>query len=489
MSKDDVLSIAAKRNMFLSPDALDAIMSDGDPIGFTQTVLSSLIDNPVFVTKEDIMKFLEGDRALGKSEKTFNPQIKRSLDMKILDGTDITGNSTCVGDINDFKRYFQNRFRVLKRIIERRSDFGQSRQIRDAYSIHDRDVRIIGIVNERKITSNGHIMLTIEDDGGDRDSYCNVFISKESDLFGEVITNDMVLGFLGKFSKPKDKAKKGMFIPTGIYKPSVPKSHNWIPSDSQSTVAFLSDVHIGSTTFLEKSWKKMIAFLKENSDKMQINYIVFPGDVVDGIGIFPGQEKELVISDIYDQYKALSEYLKEIPDHIQMALHPGNHDACRPAEPQPALNKKFIQSFDSNIMMTGNPVYLKVEGRTILTYHGRSIDDWVSSVQQLTYEEPLNTMQQMVEARHLAPIYGMKTALAPESKDYLAIDVVPDIFVSGHVHGYGSREWRGIRMINASTWQSQTDYQKQHNFNPFPGIMPLVHLGTGEVIMKSFMKD
>ena len=132
-------------------------------------------------------------------------------------------------------------------------------------------------------------------------------------------------------------------------------------------------------------------------------------------------------------------------------------------------------------------MYLEIEGRKILTYHGRSIDDWVSGVQQLTYDDPLAVMKEMMNSRHLAPIYGQKTALAPERKDFMAMEVVPDIFVSGHVHGYGYMEYKGIKLINASTWQDQTEYQKMHNFNPKPGIMPMVHLGTGKVSKEIFI--
>ncbi len=488
MSKDDVLSAAARRNMFLSPDALEIIMSNSDPEAFAQTVLSSLANNPIFVTKEDVIQFLEGDKSIIPPVKTFDPQNKRNLEIKVMEGTDISGNSTCVGDIDDFLRYFQNRFAVLKRILERRSDFGRAKQIKECRTKYDIECKIIGIVNEKRITSNGHIILNIEDDGGGRDSNCTVFISKDNEFYNEIIVSDMVLGFKGVFSKPKQGESKGMFIAREVFKPGVPPKA-WKPSDSHSVLAFLSDVHIGSYTFLEKNWQKMIKYLKDNSESMNINYIVLPGDVVDGIGIFPGQEEELNIKDIYDQYKTLAEYLKDVPDHIQMVIHPGNHDACRPAEPQPSLNKAFTQNFDSNVMMTANPVYLNIEGRVVLTYHGRSIDDWVAGVQQLTYDDPLQVMVEMVNARHLAPIYGQKTALAPEKKDYMAMGIVPDIFVSGHVHGYGYKEYRGVRLINASTWQNQTEYQKQHNFNPVPGIMPLVHLGTGAVTMKNFMKD
>lgn len=86
-------------------------------------------------------------------------------------------------------------------------------------------------------------------------------------------------------------------------------------------------------------------------------------------------------------------------------------------------------------------------------------------------------------------MYGARNALAPEKKDYLAMDLVPDIFVSGHVHGAGYMEYRGVRLINASTWQAQTDYQAKHNFNPDPAIMPIVNLGTGRTRMINFMKD
>ena len=486
MDKSEILTAAARRNMFLSPDAVEIIMSNSDPAAFVNTVLTSLANNPMFVTKEDVMRCLEGEMKVIESPKTFTPHNKANCEIKVVEGTDVTGNSTCVGDIDDFFRYFQNRYSTLKRIIERRPDFGGfALKIKEAMNITDRETRIIGVINEKKFTANGHLMLTVEDDGGDRDSICKVFINKESEYINDVFVDDEIVGFLGKPSK-RESGKSGMFIASQVFKPGVPKSHKWVPSDSDSTVAFLSDIHIGSYTFLEKRWDKMVRWLKENCEKKQINYIIMPGDVVDGIGIFPGQEEELVISNIYEQYEKLAEYLKDIPDHIKMVIHPGNHDACRPAEPQPALNRVFTNSFDSNVMMLGNPVYLDIEDRKILTYHGRSIDDWVSGVQQLTYDDPLAVMKEMMNSRHLAPIYGQKTAQAPEKKDFMAVGIVPDIFVSGHVHGYGYMEYAGIKMINASTWQNQTEYQKMHNFNPKPGIMPMVHLGTGAVTKEVF---
>lgn len=476
LMKEEILSAAAKRKIFFSPDAMEIILSNSDPMSFTNTVFAHLSSNMMFVNKQDIMDCIAGDKILFESPKEVNPHNKFTSDLTVIKGTDVTGESTCEGKINDFAQYFRSRYLSLRRLLEKRHDFGRAMDISRAMSL-DREVKVAGIVYECSTTKNGHTMVTIEDDTGST----KVFISKDSALSGESFVNDEVIGVLGK-----PNMQRTMIIPERIFRPDIPKQHTWEPSDSTSKIAFLSDVHVGSSTFLEDDWHRMIKWLRQNSVEQGINYLVFPGDVVDGIGVFPDQDKELNIADIDQQYEKLAEYLKEIPDHIKMVVHPGNHDAARLAEPQPALNLRFTKNFDSNILMVANPVYLNVEDRIVQTYHGKSMDDWIAAVQNLTYDNPLNVMKQMCVRRHLAPIYGQKNALAPEKKDYMVMEFIPDIFVSGHVHGAGQEIYNGVRMINASTWQSQTEYQKQHNFNPDPGIMPVVDLGTGQIRMHNF---
>ena len=435
--KEEILSAAARRKIFFSPDAMEMILSNNDPMGFTNTVFSHLSKNMMFVNKQDIMDCIAGDKILFQSEKEIKPHNKFTPDIHIVKGTDITGESTCEGKVNDFAQYFRSRYFTLRRLIEKRNDFGRAMDISRAKTL-DRETRIIGIVYEKSTTKNGHTMLTVEDDT----DTAKIFISKESPLAGETFVEDEVIGIVAK-----PNAQRTLMMAEKIYRPDIPKSNTWELSDSVSKIAFLSDVHVGSTTFLEKDWDRMIRWLKDNSVKEDLNYIVFPGDVVDGIGVFPDQDKELSIGDIYQQYERLSEYLKDIPDHIKMVIHPGNHDAARLAEPQPALNSVFTKTFDSNILMVGNPIYLNVEGRTVLTYHGKSMDDWIAGVQQLTYDDPLKVMKEMCVRRHLAPIYGQRNALAPEKKDYMAMEYIPDIFVSGHVHGAGQEIYNGVRLI------------------------------------------
>ncbi len=477
--KDEVLNEVTRRNMFLAPDALEIIDSNGYSLDFVNTLLNSLSKNTVFVMKSDVMNFLNGDKGIMEPEKVIKPRIKRDLDLSIIPGSDITGQSTCTGTIEDFTNYFRSRYNILKKILVKRRDFNPPVSISRAMELK-REVNVVGMVYETKTTKNGHTIVELEDESGT----CSVFIGKDSPNKDELFVHDEVIGVTGKSTD-----KNGLFIASKIFRPDITEKSRWTPSDTDSSLAFLSDIHIGSKEFIKPVWDRMISWMRSNAYEKNINYLILPGDVVDGIGAYPGQENDLEIDNIYQQYETLSDYLKEIPDHIKIVMHPGNHDACRLAEPQPALKEMYTRTFDSNIYITGNPINLNIEGRTVVSYHGKSIDDWIQSVRGMSYEDPIAVMKQMAVRRHLAPMYGQKNALAPEKKDYLALEHVPDILVAGHVHGAGWMPYKGTVIVNASTWQSQTDYQKRNNFNPNPGVMPIVHLGTGAVDMHDFSKD
>jgi DNA polymerase II small subunit len=250
--------------------------------------------------------------------------------------------------------------------------------------------------------------------------------------------------------------------------------------------AFLSDIHVGSHTFLGENWKRMLRWLngqaasKRGRDAAgRIKYLVIPGDLVDGVGIYPGQQDELSIPDVYDQYGAFGDWMGSVPDHVEIIIQPGNHDASRPAEPQPAFSREVRERFEHHAArFVANPATFRLHGVTTLGYHGNSLIDFATSVVNLEYEKPLPVMEQMLKSRHLAPLYGERTPVAPEHKDYLVISEVPDLFVTGHVHVPGIAQYRGVQMVNCGTWQSQTSYQRMLNFTPDPARMPLIDLQT-----------
>ena len=95
-------------------------------------------------------------------------------------------------------------------------------------------------------------------------------------------------------------------------------------------------------------------------------------------------------------------------------------------------------------------------------------------------------MKEMLRRRHLAPVYGGRTPIAPEASDHLVVETIPDVFVTGHVHGMGVEAYRGSLLINASAWQSQTKYQKSMNFVPDPAKVPIVNLRDLSVKVMDF---
>lgn len=479
MTKTQILALCTDGHKFLSPDALEYILSKDDPIEFTNLVLRRVLKDKMFLNKNDVVDAITGDAVLHLSHVGAPMPLRNICDIKVYKDSDVTGESRGEGLMDDFLKYFNNRFNTIKRLIERRVDFQRATDIGMAKSRRnkDREFKIIGMVDEIITTRNNHVIVSIADLTGG----VKIFLSNKSPLRNQIFVNDEVVGVIGKFNEDGE-----LFYPSSIVRPSIPRTNKWDKIETTSKVLFMSDLHVGSKAFINSGWDKMIEWVNGNYERECINYIVLPGDVVDGIGIYMSQESDLEETDIYKQYEALAERLKEFPDDLKIVVQPGNHDAVRLAEPQPAIGKVFLDNFDSNVVMTGNPVTLEIEGKVITSYHGKSIDDWIQYVPRLNYDNPIEVMKEMCIRRHLAPIYGAKNQLSPENKDYLVMEYAPDIFVTGHVHKIGSGMFNGVRLINASTFQNQTTFQKQHNFNPSPCMAPLVSLSDGKTTICDF---
>jgi DNA polymerase II small subunit len=168
---------------------------------------------------------------------------------------------------------------------------------------------------------------------------------------------------------------------------------------------------------------------------------------------------------------------------------PGNHDAVRLAEPQPAFDenlREIMSAHDARI--TGNPSTVTIEGVSVLMYHGVSLDEVIAELpeEKASYDEPHKAMYQLLKKRHVAPQYGGKLRVAPEEKDYLVVDDVPDIFHTGHVHKLGWGKYHNVLAVNSGCWQAQTDFQKSVNIDPDAGYAPVVDLDTLDMTVYDF---
>ena len=423
-----------------------------------------------------------------KTVRGWKP-LSKEYDADISIIKDVTGNSVCEGTTSDFTKLFVDRYNALRRILRiQRRELANVLPINRIKRSAMNEIQIVGIVKEVRTTTNGHRLIEIEDETDTATCIALKNDRQTLQMANETIL-DEIIGIKGQLSKNGD-----LIIIKSLIYPDVSIQNEHHKSDVPLYAAFLSDIHIGSKQFMQNQWNNFLKWIngqvgnsRQRDVAGKIKYIVIPGDVVDGIGIYPSQEKELSIVDVYRQYEALAEQLRLIPDHINMIIQPGNHDAVRPAEPQPTFEKEIQNLFsDMNMTFVGNPCYFSIHDVEVLSYHGQSLLDYATNIQSLKYNEPVEIMKTMLRKHHLAPTYGGYTPLAPEHIDYMVIDRIPDIFVTGHVHLAQIGEYRGIKLINASSWQSQTSYQKMLNFVPDSAKLPIVDLKTGNVTMMDF---
>ena len=394
---------------------------------------------------------------------------------------DITGKSTTEGKMNDITACFTDRLTKIREMIVKNSKLPRrptevARLLREVhrYQGYDNKAVAIGLVNEPRYTKNGHLMWSLEDETGEMNCLLTKRQGDDRDKFQEQIIHaglmpDDVLGVSGTFSQNGD-----IFYVDDLHFPMKAR-HEKASSPFGISVAYISDIHLGSKTFLEAQWHKMVRWFHSDPLAKTIKYLVLSGDCVDGVGIYPGQDKELLIPDFYAQYSQFAKLIELLPDWVECIMLPGNHDAVRPAEPQPTFEKDIQQDYNTTTFV-GNPCDFSLHGVRHLSYHGKSIDDFVAGLKTVTYAEPVEAMRQMLRRRHLAPQWGGKTPLSPEPEDGLVINEVPDIFVTGHVHGHACVDFKGTTLVCSSTWQDQTSYQRMLGFQPKPCMLTIVNL-------------
>jgi DNA polymerase II small subunit len=392
---------------------------------------------------------------------------------------DVTGRSTGTGAYSDFVDTFRDRYRRLSRTLTGRVNQRPTSALRDAKG--GEEAAVIGMVNDVRSTASGHRLVELEDTSGVFP--CLVMKDRPAAELVEELLYDEVIAVEGTLA---DDA--GVLFVDSLYFPDVPRTFEASTADRPVQAALVSDVHVGSQEFMADAWERFADWLHTEGAE-RVEYLLIAGDMVEGVGVYPDQDEELSIVDIYDQYEAFSERLKSVPGDMEIVMIPGNHDAVRLAEPQPGFEEELrsiMSAHDARI--TGNPSTVTIEGVSVLMYHGVSLDELIAELpeEKASYEHPERAMYQLLKKRHVAPQYGGKTRLAPEEQDYLVIDDVPDVFHTGHVHKLGYGRYHGVLAVNSGCWQAQTAFQRSVNIDPDTAYAPVVDLDTLELSLADF---
>lgn len=391
---------------------------------------------------------------------------------------DTSNQSYTSGDIGNLIEYFQNRYKKLSGILSQRPELRTFQKINEITD-NQTDLNLIVMITDIRSTKNGHYLIEVEDDTGS----LPILVSKDNDELIAYAKNLMKDEVIGVIAEKRPGSENSLAIVKNLIDPGVPRIDR---KEVDFGTVFTSDVHIGSSTFLEDAFVRFVKWLNGdfgNEEQMEmannVKYMIVGGDIVDGIGVYPNQDKELAIKDITAQYDEAARLLGDIRSDVKIIITPGNHDASRVAEPQPAVPEKYAKSLYklNNVEFLSNPSTVSLDGLKVLIYHGRGIDDMVMGSNDFSHERNDLVMKEFLNKRHLAPLYGERTPLASELEDHLVIDTVPDVLHTGHVHINTYTNHKGIHCINSGTFQTQTEFQKIYNIVPTPAIVPIIDVG------------
>lgn len=476
-------------------------------------IINSLIEKGVLVSPKLLEKEIE-EETLKKIIEHYGEDLD-ILNEEIIEKFSINKNNALnkIKVVRSYnkkpkKRSFQDFVGVMNSRFENASAMLKNRQEMTGVTSISRTmakdgndpVAIIGMILDKNITKNGNYVIKLEDKTGQ----CTIIIknderNQEAFKIAEDLSLDEVIGIVGK------KFNDAVFTQKIVF-PDIPPTKELKKQAEEEYLLILGDIHFGSKEVMKEEFQKFIEWINGRSGNEEqrelakkVKYIIQTGDLIEGVGVYPTQEKDLDIIDITKQYENAAMWLRQIPSHIPIITFAGNHDAGRLAEPQEELLKEYAQSIYDlpNMTVVSNPAYVNIgatqdfPGFDCLLYHGGSFiyySENIPSIRAAGGQKRSDLiMQYLLQRRHLAPTHGSTLYIPDTERDPLQIDIVPDFFITGHIHRAAVKNYRNITMINGSCWTRTTDDQIKRGLEPQPARVPLINLKTRAVKMLNFM--
>lgn len=403
--------------------------------------------------------------------------------------------------VQDFVSYFNRRFESIASFLRQRQELQNTTSILRIKTKKEREnVSFIGMVYDKSVTKNNNILLSVEDVTG----RINVLVSEKKkeiyELAKDLVLDD-IIGVEGV-------AGGSFVLANQIFLPDIPITKELKKSPEEEYIAFMGDPHFGSKVFLKKEFEDFIEWINQSKGSVEqreiaskVKYLIIIGDLVEGLGVYPGQEDDLEIMNIKEQYELFTEQLKRIPSSITIFICPGNHDAGRISEPQPPLLHDYAKSLRSlpNVVLLSNPSLINLgatkdfSGFDLLLYHGYSLiyfADNVPSIRAKGGQKRADLiMKFLLQRRHLAPTHASNLYIPDKNQDPLVINIIPDFFVTGHIHRVSVNNYKNITLLNCSCWTDITEDQEKRGLQPQPGRIILVNLQNREAKIINFFKE
>jgi DNA polymerase II small subunit len=506
----NALSLAISKGYQIHPDAfamlksleMDAskiiediikIKQKADTLIVVEDIKNIITTRGKITSTNSIDSIVNSEMTSSNTTQYYQPLSSEEYSYKVI--LDPTYNINSNEGVEDYTALFRSRFEKSLRILALRPS---SKRITKITSLKQ-NTKLMSHATENRTTDSYSVIAGLLMSKHFRKNTLEMVIDDYTGILNVIASTEalkkqasmLVLDQMVMLEIENHNNKKGIhsFTIKNIVSPDIP-DHLPNRSKSESYVVLISDLHVGSKYFMEAEFVKFLTWLSTDNDEIiqRIKFLCIGGDLIDGIGIFPNQDKELLEMNTNKQMMHAISLLAKIPKHINVFVIPGNHDPGRRALPQPAIPRKDSDKLYSlnNFTMLGNPSFVELNGVKILMYHGQGLDDIIAMTPGQTYSKPSEAMKILLKARHLSPIYGERTPIAPEKEDMMVINETPDIFHSGHIHIIDVQNYRGTLIVNSGAWQAQTNFQRTMGILPTPGIAIMVNLATLKPFQMNF---
>lgn len=520
----EVIKVCLKKGVLVDPsviETLEQISLDNELLDFVLAMCSTLTERKI-LNKEFFSEHLDKILVMLNNFKEKRPEKQEAVDFFIkrlserfassqkrqepepLEHAEEKNSIKIVASyiipsrkigVEDFVRHFRNRFNTLKGVLQDHSELQNLTSI-NKISGQKSNVSLIAMVLDKRITKNKNILFEVEDLTGAITLLVN---ANKQEVFEKAksIVFDDIAGF-------KCSGTNEILFVNDIISPDAAIIERK-KSPVEEYAAFTSDMHVGSTRFLEESFVKFLKWLngetgseRQKEIARKVKYLFLVGDCVDGVGIYPNQENLLAIKDIREQYEKLAELLDMVRKDVRIIMCPGQHDAVRVAEPQPPIEKYFSEPLYKieNLYLVSNPALVNIGARgvfpgfNVLMYHGASFHSLINDIEELrvmnAHHSPSKVVKHILRKRHLAPTHSSVVYIPTETTDPLAITIVPDIITTGEVHRTDVSSYNNILTISCSCWQSITPYEEKVGNEPDPCKVPLLNMKTGQINIADF---
>lgn len=476
------LSYASSKGYQIHPDAFAMLKGlQGDLLKAVQEIIRQKKSGSAVIVVDDVKGLIAPASAAEEAPAEQKAEVLMDSSPAVNTGEGVDG----------YALLFKSRFEKTMRILAQRPDSrriakvsavkqnGRAGSAKGERSLGNAGTHVVaGLLMSRRQRKNG-VELEIDDYTGRMQILA---ATEEARKAASMLALDQVV----MLELENAKGVPGLSV-KNVFSPDIP-DHLPGKSKSEAYAVLISDLHVGSKYFMEQEFLRFLEWLSSDDEVVRkISFLCIGGDVIDGIGIFPNQDKELLMMDAASQMSHATKLLSKIPKRIKTYVIPGNHDPGRRALPQPGFPKATSGGlYDlQNCEVLGNPAMVSLNGVKVLMFHGQSLDDVIATTPGLSYQRPAEAMKVLLKARHLSPTYGERTPIAPESEDMMVMTEVPDILHSGHVHVTDVDSYRGTLVVNSGAWQAQTKFQQTMGITPSPGIAIVVNLAT----MQPFTKD